>query len=65
MRKKSYIEDLESKVQMLENYCNQLQRPVAFTCTKNMVLQDELLCCKRQKGGNDVAEPTVPKDSLP
>ncbi|XP_057840047.2 bZIP transcription factor 50 [Cryptomeria japonica] len=64
-RKKSYIQDLESKCRMLENYSNQLQQSVAFTCTENMVLRDELLRCKRQKGGNDVAEPAVPKDSLP
>ncbi|KAH9315641.1 hypothetical protein KI387_024268, partial [Taxus chinensis] len=60
-KKNSYIQDLKSKCDMWENYCNQLQQSIAFTCAENTVLRDELFRCKRQKGHNGVAEPAVPK----
>eukprot|EP01018_Ginkgo_biloba_P029423 Gb_41342 [translate_table: standard] len=63
-RKKFYIQDLESKCRMWENYCNQLQQSIAFTCAENTTLRNELSRCKRQKGGNVVSEPAVLKDSL-
>lgn len=64
-RRKSYIQGLESKCQMWENYCNQLQGSIAFVCAENTVLRDELSRCKRQKGSNGVSEPAVLKDSPP
>uniref|UniRef100_A0A0D6QTW3 BZIP domain-containing protein n=1 Tax=Araucaria cunninghamii TaxID=56994 RepID=A0A0D6QTW3_ARACU len=64
-RKKSYVQDLETKCRMWESYCNQLQQTVAFTCAENAILRDELSRSKRQRGGNGVAEPAVLKDSLP
>lgn len=64
-RRKSYVQGLESKCQMWENYCNQLQGSIAFVCAENAVLRDELSRCKRQKGSNGVSEPAVLKDSPP
>jgi len=64
-RRKSYIQGLESKCQMWENYCKQLQGSIAFACAENTVLRDELSRCKRQKGSNGVSEPAVLKDSPP
>lgn len=64
-RRKSYIQGLESKCKMWENYCNQLQGSIAFVFAENTVLRDELSRCKRQKGSNGVSEPAVLKDSPP
>lgn len=65
-RRKSYINDLESKCKMLEKERNQLHQQYFQFCTENAVLKEEIFRLKKMKGSTGVAEPAVlVKGSLP